>query len=50
MRHHRGRADDKLRAQTAGPVSGQIKNRQKMTIMARRGFSACRHPRLCATG
>jgi hypothetical protein len=42
MRHHRGRAGDKLRAQTAGPVCGQIKTCQKMTTMSRRGFGACR--------
>jgi Transposase DDE domain len=41
MRHHRGRADYKLRAQTVEPVSGQIKTCQKMTIMSRRGFDAC---------
>jgi len=42
MRHHRGRADDKLRAQTVEPVFGQIKACMKMTAMSRRGFSACR--------
>jgi transposase len=41
MRHHRGRADYKLRAQTVEPVFGQIKTCQKMTIMSRRGFEAC---------
>lgn len=41
MRHHRGRADYKLRAQTVEPVIGQIKTCQKMTTMSRRGFSAC---------
>jgi hypothetical protein len=41
MRHHRGRADYKLRAQTVEPVFGQIKTCQKLTIMSRRGFSAC---------
>jgi transposase len=41
MRHHRGRADYKLRAQTAGPVFGQIKACMKMTAMSRRGFGAC---------
>lgn len=42
MRHHRGRADYKLRAQTVEPVFGQIKPCMKMTAMSRRGFSACR--------
>jgi transposase len=42
MRHHQGRADYKLRAQTVEPVSGQIKACMKMTAMSRRGFSACR--------
>ena len=41
MRHHRGRADYKLRAQTVEPVFGQIKTCQKMTTMSRRGFDAC---------
>jgi hypothetical protein len=41
MRHHRGRADYKLRAQTAEPVSGQIKTCQKLTMMSRRGLDAC---------
>jgi transposase len=41
MRHHRGRADYKLRAQTVEPVFGQIKTCQKMTTMSRRGFTAC---------
>ena len=41
MRHHRGRADYKLRAQTVEPVIGQIKTCQKMTTMSRRGFGAC---------
>jgi transposase len=41
MRHHRGRADYKLRAQTVEPVIGQIKTCLKMTTMSRRGFSAC---------
>jgi len=41
MRHHRGRAGYKLRAQTVEPVIGQIKTCQKLTTMSRRGFSAC---------
>jgi HEAT repeat protein len=40
MRHHRGRADYKLRAQTVEPVFGQIKTCQKLTIMSRRGLDA----------
>jgi len=48
MRHHRGRADYKLRAQTVEPVFGQIKTCQKMTIMSRRGFDACRSEWLLA--
>ena len=48
MRHHRGRADYKLRAQTAEPVFGQIKTCQKMTTMSRRGFGACQSEWLLA--
>jgi len=48
MRHHRGRAGYKLRAQTVEPVFGQIKTCQKMTIMSRRGFGACRSEWLLA--
>jgi hypothetical protein len=48
MRHHRGRADYKLRAQTVEPVFGQIKSCMKMTAMSRRGFSACRSEWLLA--
>ena len=48
MRHHRGRADYKLRAQTVEPVFGQIKTCQKMTAMSRRGFGACRSEWLLA--
>ena len=48
MRHHRGRADYRLRAQTVEPVIGQIKTCQKMTTMSRRGFSACRSEWLLA--
>jgi hypothetical protein len=40
MRHHRGRAACKLRAQTVEPVSGQIKTCQKLTMMSRRGLDA----------
>ena len=48
MRHHRGRADYKLRVQTVEPVIGQIKTYLKMTTMSRRGFSACRSEWLLA--
>ncbi len=48
MRHHRGRADYRLRAQTVEPVFGQIKACMKMTAMSRRGFSACRSEWLLA--
>ena len=48
MRHHRGRADYKLRAQTVEPVIGQIKTCQKLTMMSRRGFTACRSEWLLA--
>jgi transposase len=48
MRHHRGRADYKLRAQTVEPVFGQIKACMKMTTMSRRGYSACRSEWLLA--
>jgi Transposase DDE domain len=41
LRHHRGRADYKLRAQTVEPVFGQIKTCMKMTTMSRRGLAAC---------
>jgi transposase len=48
LRHHRGRADYKLRAQTVEPVFGQIKTCMKMTTMSRRGFEACRSEWLLA--
>ena len=41
MRHHRGKADYKLRGQTVEPVVGQIKSCQKLTTMSRRGITAC---------
>ena len=41
MRHHRGRADYKLRGQTVEPVVGQIKACQRLTMMSRRGITAC---------
>lgn len=48
MRHHRGRADYKLRAQTVEPVFGQIKACMKMTAMSCCGFEACRSEWLLA--
>lgn len=48
MRHHRGRADYKLRAQTVEPVFGQIKTCQKLTTMSRRGLDASRSEWLLA--
>jgi Transposase DDE domain/Transposase domain (DUF772) len=48
LRHPRGRADYKLRAQTVEPVFGQIKACMKMTAMSRRGISACRSEWLLA--
>jgi transposase len=41
MRHHRGKADYKLRGQTVEPVVGEIKSCQKLSMMARRGIAAC---------
>ena len=41
MRHHRGKADYKLRGQTVEPVFGQIKSCRKLTMMSRRGLDAC---------
>jgi hypothetical protein len=41
MRHPRGQEDHKLRARTAEPVSGQLKTCQELTMMSRRGFTAC---------
>jgi transposase len=41
MRHHRSKADYKLRGQTVEPVVGQIKTCQKLTTISRRGITAC---------
>jgi hypothetical protein len=41
MRHHRGRADDKLRGQTVEPVVGQVKTCERLTTMSRRGIAVC---------
>jgi transposase len=39
--HPRGRDDYKLRARTVEPVFGQLKTCQNMTMMSRRGLTAC---------
>jgi hypothetical protein len=39
--HPRGRDDYKMRARTVEPVFGQLKTCQKLTMMSRRGFTAC---------
>jgi hypothetical protein len=41
LQHPRGREDYKLRARTVEPVFGQLKACQKLTMMSRRGFTAC---------
>ncbi|HEV8277632.1 MAG TPA: transposase [Streptosporangiaceae bacterium] len=41
LQHPRGREDYRMRARTVEPVFGQLKTCQKMTIMSRRGFTAC---------
>jgi transposase len=41
LHHPRGRDDYKMRARTVEPVFGQLKTCQKLTMMSRRGFSAC---------
>jgi transposase len=41
LRHHRGREDYKLRARTVEPVFGQLKTCQDLTMMSRRGLTAC---------
>jgi transposase len=46
--HPRGRADYKLRAQTVEPVFGQFKTCQKLTMMSRRGLTACENEWLLA--
>jgi len=48
MRHHCGKADYKLPAQTVEPVFGQIKTCMKLTAMSRRGLDACRSEWLLA--
>lgn len=39
--HPRGRDGYRMRAQTAEPVSGQLKTCQKLTMMSRRSLTAC---------
>jgi transposase len=41
LHHPRGRDDYKMRARTVEPVFGQLKTCQKLTVMSRRGFTAC---------
>jgi transposase len=41
LRHPRGRDDYKLRARTVEPVFGHLKTCQKLTMMSRRGLTAC---------
>ena len=41
LRHHRGRADYKMRKQTVEPTFGQLKTCQNMTRFSRRGLDAC---------
>ena len=41
LRHPRGREDYKLRASTVEPVFGQLKTCQKLSMMSRRGLTAC---------
>jgi Transposase DDE domain len=48
LRHPRGRDDYKLRARTVEPVFGQLKACQKLTMMARRGLTACENEWLLA--
>jgi transposase len=48
LRHPRGRDDYKLRARTVEPVFGQLKTCQKLTMMSRRGLTACENEWLLA--
>jgi Transposase DDE domain len=41
LQHPRGREDYPMRARTVEPVFGQLKTCQKLTMMSRRGFTAC---------
>jgi transposase len=48
LQHPRGRDDYKLRARTVEPVFGQLKTCQKLTMMSRRGLTACQNEWLLA--
>jgi hypothetical protein len=48
LQHPRGRDDYKMRARTVEPVIGQLKTCQKLTIMSRRGLTACESELLLA--
>lgn len=48
LQHSRGREDWKLRARTVEPVFGHLKTCQKLTMMSRRGFTACQSEWLLA--
>jgi hypothetical protein len=48
LRHPRGRDDYKLRARTVETVFGQLKACQKLTMMSRRGLTACENEWLLA--
>jgi len=48
MQHPRGQEDYKLRARTVEPVFGHLKTCQKLTMMSRRGFTACQSEWLLA--
>jgi transposase len=46
--HPRGKEDYKMRARTVEPVFGQLKTCQKLTMMSRRGLTACENEWLLA--
>jgi transposase len=48
LRHPRGQDDYRMRARTVEPVFGQIKACQKLTMMSRRGLTACENEWLLA--
>jgi len=48
LQHPRGREDYRMRARTVEPVFGQLKTCQKMTMMSRRGITACQSEWLLA--
>ena len=48
LHHPRGRDGCKLRARTVEPVFGQLKTCQKLTMMSRRGLTACENEWLLA--